>query len=313
MGEPSGASSSWMQSLYSSGGIKQVSNLKCSVCCTCKLLNLCDLSALHISAIGITACTYLPKLQKMLCTIETTGIASGVNTQFDFDTYILEASAPDGHFPAGSKFKLVTYMRSFGPEAYFVHVPSRFAPDLTGGSDNGIGYMAMAANFAEGIVPSEGGCGCSHCTVYNECQMGGIMHPTGGIYGMNLQKIRLCGPALNISCKTPPRLTLDKERKWVPPKLRDFERSAVASGHFPGAVDVASHPSTAQTGRGRETPIYMGVDVDSNTPRVAPPANFSSCMSNSKSCSPALLEGEFVTSTDGIFSPLCQGILSAIR
>lgn len=64
---------------------------------------------------GITACTFLPNLQKMLCTIETTGINSGVNTQFDFDTYLLEANAPGGVFPAGSKFKMVTYMRSFGP------------------------------------------------------------------------------------------------------------------------------------------------------------------------------------------------------
>jgi hypothetical protein len=67
---------------------------------------------------GITACTFLPQLQKMLCTIETTGITSGVNTQFDFDTYMLEADAPGGQFPAGSKFKMITYMRSFGPEAY---------------------------------------------------------------------------------------------------------------------------------------------------------------------------------------------------
>ena len=48
---------------------------------------------------GITACTFLPNLQKMLCTIETTGLTSGVNTQFDFDTYMLEADAPGGAFP----------------------------------------------------------------------------------------------------------------------------------------------------------------------------------------------------------------------
>lgn len=64
---------------------------------------------------GITACTFLPNLQKILCTIETTGINSGVNTQFDFDTYMLEADAPGGVFPAGSNFKMITYMRSFGP------------------------------------------------------------------------------------------------------------------------------------------------------------------------------------------------------
>ena len=71
-----------------------------------------------------------------------------------------------------------------------------------------------------------GGCGCSHCTVYNKCAMGGLLHPTGATYGMNLQMIRLCGPLLNISCESKPRPTLEQEAKWVPPTLEDFERAA---------------------------------------------------------------------------------------
>ena len=46
----------------------------------------------------------------------------------------------------------------------------------------------------------------------------------------NLQKIRLCGPKLNISCETPPRTTLEAEAKWVPPTLADYERAAIAQG-----------------------------------------------------------------------------------
>jgi hypothetical protein len=120
---------------------------------------------------GITACTWYPNLKKMICVIETTCLECGVSTQFDFDTYLLEADSPDGQFPGGSKvglpslftplfrssllalwlfltrsrsfwltvsltfallcgpqFRMITYMQSFGPEAYFVHIPSRFSP-----------------------------------------------------------------------------------------------------------------------------------------------------------------------------------------
>jgi hypothetical protein len=174
----------------------------------------------------------------------------------------------------------------------FVHVPSRFAPD----APTGIGYMAMAANFAEGIVPSTGGCGCSHCTVYNECQMGGLMHPTGGVYGMNVQKIRLCGPALNTSCDTPPRPTLEAEARWVPPTLADFERAAVAAGHRLDDDDVDlrrddHEPDAAEedSAAAAASTVFMGVDVDSNTPRTKPPSSFSSCRTSPASCAPTLL------------------------
>ena len=46
-------------------------------------------------------------------------------------------------------------MNQFGPEAYFVHIPSRFSPD----NADGTGFMAMAANFAEGSRLQSGGCG----------------------------------------------------------------------------------------------------------------------------------------------------------
>ena len=93
--------------------------------------------------------------------------------------------------------------------------------------------------------------------------MGGIMHPTGGIYGMNVQKIRLCGPKLNISCETPPRRTLEAEARWVPPTLEDFERAAVAAGH---RLDEDPQPAVAMEEEDEKldgATVYMGVDVDS--------------------------------------------------
>ena len=51
---------------------------------------------------GITACTHFPNLQKMICVVETTCLRCGVSTQFDFDTYVLEADCRDGEFPPGS-------------------------------------------------------------------------------------------------------------------------------------------------------------------------------------------------------------------
>ena len=46
-------------------------------------------------------CTYFPVLKKMICVVETTCLQCGVSTQFDFDTYLLEAdrcdNAPSSH------------------------------------------------------------------------------------------------------------------------------------------------------------------------------------------------------------------------
>jgi len=272
---------------------------------------------------GITACTYMPYLKKMICVVETTCLHCGVFTQFDFDTYLLEADSADAEFPAASKFKLISYMESFGPEAYFVHIPSRFSPD----NALGVGYMAFAANFAEGVVLQGGNaqCGCSHCSVDGKCAMGGLLHPTGGVYGMNLQKIRLCGPALNISCDSRPRPTQlsGAEAVWVPPTLEDFERQAERN-RLLRALDDSGADADAEAIVAPPPPppppalpiVALGIDVDANTPRAGPPAGFAKCAAAAAEsgggggCATSLL-GEWVKLAAGATLPAVPDVWTA--
>jgi hypothetical protein len=136
---------------------------------------------------GITAMTYFPKMKKLIAVTETTCLGCGVRVDFDFDTYILEADSPDGTIPGASKFKLVTYQQHFGPQSYFVHIPSRFSPD------GGPGYMCMAANFAEGS-------GTVQVDGVTRRKMSAVINPTGGTYGINLQATQFCGPKAGVAC-----------------------------------------------------------------------------------------------------------------
>ena len=131
--------------------------------------------------------SYFPKMKKLIAVTETTCLGCGVRVDFDFDTYILEADSADGTIPGASAFKLVTYQQHFGPQAYCVQIPSRYSPD------GGPGYMAMAANFAEGT---------SHRQVdgVTRLKMSAVDHPTGGTYGLNLQATRFCGPKAGVAC-----------------------------------------------------------------------------------------------------------------
>ena len=111
--------------------------------------------------------------------------------------------------------------------------------------------------------------------------MGGILHPTGGTYGMNLQEIRLCGPALGISCSSPNRSSLAAEAAWEadPPTLEDFERAAAAR------IAAAAPATGAATKKKTEllATVAVGIDVDSLAPKAAPSDSFGRCV---KSASP---------------------------
>ena len=131
--------------------------------------------------------TYFPKMKKLIAVTETTCLGCGVRVDFDFDTFILEADSADGTIPGASAFKLVTYMQHFGPQAYFVHIPSRFSPD------GGPGYMCMAANFAEGNSQTQ-------VDGVTRRKMTAVVHPTGGTYGINLQAVQFCGPKAGVAC-----------------------------------------------------------------------------------------------------------------
>lgn len=67
---------------------------------------------------GVVTATYVPALMKYIICISTP--TNGSSTVGNFDTYFLESDALTG------PFSLVTYMSTFGPEAYFVNIPSKF-------------------------------------------------------------------------------------------------------------------------------------------------------------------------------------------
>ncbi len=80
---------------------------------------------------GCTTITYNPVLKKyIMCTTD------GWPGMKDMNTYLLEADQITG------PYKLITYMKNFGRQAYFVNLPSRFI-------DNGgrKAWMSYSANF----------------------------------------------------------------------------------------------------------------------------------------------------------------------
>jgi hypothetical protein len=67
---------------------------------------------------GVVTMSFHPTLQKYIVVISTP--TDGNSMVKDFDTYFLECDTMFG------PFKLISYITSFGPEAYFVHIPGKF-------------------------------------------------------------------------------------------------------------------------------------------------------------------------------------------
>ena len=98
---------------------------------------------------GVTTMTWVPALKKFITCISTPSFTPYTTKQFD--TYFLESDSMTG------PFKLVHYMREFGPEAYFVNIPSSFmdrTPKLTVGAGPSASvtafnaFLSYSANFA---------------------------------------------------------------------------------------------------------------------------------------------------------------------
>jgi hypothetical protein len=107
---------------------------------------------------GCVTITYNAPLQKyFMC------VTDGGNTISRFNTYILESSALTG------PWRLVTYMKSFGEQGYFVNLPSKFIS-----ADGRTMWLCYAANFTNGYMK----------TNY-------AANPPDSGYGMCLQEIRL--------------------------------------------------------------------------------------------------------------------------
>jgi hypothetical protein len=93
-------------------------------------------------------------------------VTDGGNTIGKYNTYILESSRITG------PWQLVTYMRNFGEQAYFVNFPSKFIS-----KDGRTLWMSYSANFTNGYLHN-----------------GMKSDPDGSGYWWTLQEVKLLGP-----------------------------------------------------------------------------------------------------------------------
>jgi hypothetical protein len=92
-------------------------------------------------------------------------VTDGGNTCSKMNTYILESDSLTGDW------RLVSYLKDFGEQAYFVNIPSRFIA-----ADGQTMWLLYSGNFAPN---------------WNALQIKD--NPPGSHYGLVLQKIRLEG------------------------------------------------------------------------------------------------------------------------
>jgi hypothetical protein len=107
---------------------------------------------------GCVTITYNAPLKKYLMCV-----TDGGNTCSKMNTYLLESNSLTG------QWKIITYMKDFGEQAYFVNIPSKFIS-----SDGQTMWLMYSGNFA---------------TNWNNEQIKEI--PTGSHYGLVMQKIQL--------------------------------------------------------------------------------------------------------------------------
>ena len=110
---------------------------------------------------GCVTATYVPALKKYLMCV-----TDGWPTRDKMDSYILEADKLTG------PWRLVTYMKDFGEQAYFLNFPSKFMSN-----DGKTLWLCCSANFstkANGVTLK--------------------LNPPGGRYGLCLHELRLLAP-----------------------------------------------------------------------------------------------------------------------
>ncbi len=107
---------------------------------------------------GCVTITYNAPLKKyIMC------VTDGVNTYSKMNTYLLESDSITG------KWKLITYMKDFGEQAYFVNIPSKFIS-----KDGKTAWLLYSANYWDEMNGEKIG-----------------VNPPGSHYGMVFQKIQL--------------------------------------------------------------------------------------------------------------------------
>ena len=110
---------------------------------------------------GCATATYVPGLKKFLMCV-----TDGWPTVTKMTSYILEADELTG------PWKIVTYMKDFGEQAYFLSLPSKFVS-----GDGKTLWLSYSANFSSG---------------WNGVKLD--FKPPGGTYGLSLHEIRLLAP-----------------------------------------------------------------------------------------------------------------------
>jgi hypothetical protein len=107
---------------------------------------------------GCVTMTYNPGLKKyIMC------VTDGGTTKSRMNTYLLESDRIDGDW------KIITYMKEFGTQAYFVNIPSKFISN-----DGETMWLLYSGNFSldENDKPHK-------------------VNPPGSHYGITLQKMQL--------------------------------------------------------------------------------------------------------------------------
>jgi hypothetical protein len=107
---------------------------------------------------GCVTMTYNRVLKKYLMCVTT-----GTTTVSRYDTYIIESDKIAG------PFKLVSYMKNFGEQAYFVNIPSKFIQ-----SDGKTMWMVYSANYTNDFL--------RHTYKKN---------PPTSAYGLNIHEIKI--------------------------------------------------------------------------------------------------------------------------
>jgi hypothetical protein len=107
---------------------------------------------------GCVTITYNAPLKKYLMCV-----TDGGNTVSKMNTYLLESDKIDGNW------KIITYMKAFGEQAYFVNIPSKFISN-----DGKQMWLLYSGNFAPD---------------WNGQKI--VANPPGSHYGMVFQKIEL--------------------------------------------------------------------------------------------------------------------------
>ncbi len=101
-------------------------------------------AALWMTRGGVTTMSYHPALAKFIMVISTPTVSPSMVGPFD--TYFLESDFATG------PWAYVAYIPQFGPEAYFVHIPSKFMGNGTEAHAPGVNGATRSA--VAGALPS---------------------------------------------------------------------------------------------------------------------------------------------------------------